>query len=68
MEDKEQSKMALELFIVYTQKNSLRGPKDLKTTNIKPKGSQRRLKKVKIIHQDEKQGMEELCAKTILAL
>ena len=37
-------------------KNSLRGPKDLKTTNIKPKGSKRRLKKVKIIHQDEKIG------------
>ena len=48
--------MALELFIVYTQKNSLRGPKDLKTTNTKPKGSQRRLKKVKIIRQDEKIG------------
>ena len=40
---------------IYT-KNCLRGPKDLKTTNIKPKGSKRRLKKVKIIHQDEKIG------------
>ena len=40
---------------IYT-KNCLRGPKYLKTTNIKPKGSKRRLKKVKIIHQDKKIG------------
>ena len=37
MEDKEQSKMDLELFKVYAQKNSLRGPKDLKNCKYKTK-------------------------------
>ena len=63
MEDKEQSKMDLELFKVYAQKNSLRGPKDLKTANIKPKGSKRRLNQVKIICQDKEIGHGKVMCK-----
>ena len=55
IEDKEQSDGFGTVHSIYT-KNCLRGPKYLKTTNIKPKGSKRRLKKVKIIHQDKKIG------------
>ena len=44
IEDKEQSDGFGTVHSIYTKK-CLRGPKDLKTTNIKPKGSKRRLKK-----------------------